>query len=613
MRFLFLICFMMGGLWCFAQNAIVNEYVKEIEISDINNMSIKETKSITILNENGRQQSIYYGYEDDFTKLTSLTMTVYNSEGKKVKRLGKGLSENWNINARNEIDNSEVVILDPAYQSYPYTIELSAETNMNKGFLSIPHWMPRNDFELEVKKATLSVTIPEDYKINYMLENIGEPTIYKDNNTQKWHWELTNMASVSDDMSIKQFITEQPKVYLGPLNFTLDGYNGSFESWRTFGEWYLALNSEPYEFGEETKAFLNSINTTDVSELVDQLYRFMQQRSRYISIQLGVGGFQSLPTKYVDDHGYGDCKALSNYMKSMLDYKGIASNFILVKAGKNEEDIKPELVSNQFNHVFLAVPNNDDTTYLECTTQLLPTGYTGTHTDDRYVLWIAENASQIMKMPELGVKDNILTSTGQLTLDQYGNGELELVRDREGYFFEDIQLLLSISEKQRESFLYNQFRYKDFVIDYFDYQPPKESSSSYTSKYKLFINNLARTTSDRILIPVHSYDQIEDYITYNRYKQFAEVRRAFTLEDKMIINLPEGFHMSRLPDIPEIESEFGTYTCEIRDLTDGRVEINRKVIIHKGRFMNEDYTEFSGFISEVKKADRSSMIITAGT
>ncbi|CAN0578469.1 unnamed protein product, partial [Laminaria digitata] len=230
----------------------------------------------------------------------------------------------------------------------------------------------------------------------------------------------------------------------------------------------------------------------------------MQRRSRYISIQLGVGGYQSLPTKYVDEKGYGDCKALSNYMKSMLDYKGLESNFILVNAGKDRDDIKPEIVSNQFNHVFLAVPNDSDTVFLECTTQLMPTGFTGTFTDDRHVLWIEQGGSQIIKMPALDLNDNVLKSTGTLVLDKFGNGELNLKRERGGLFFEDIQLLTSINEGQREGYLYNQFSYKDFIIRDFSYEQPKDNTNTYLTEYDLVINNVARNTSDRLLVPVHS-------------------------------------------------------------------------------------------------------------
>ena len=65
----------------------------------------------------------------------------------------------------------------------------------------------------------------------------------------------------------------------------------------------------------------------------------MQNNTRYISIQLGIGGWRPFEAAYVASKGYGDCKALSNYMYSLLKEAGILSYYTLVKAGAGEEDI----------------------------------------------------------------------------------------------------------------------------------------------------------------------------------------------------------------------------------------------------------------------------------
>ncbi|MEO9477474.1 MAG: DUF3857 domain-containing protein [Cyclobacteriaceae bacterium] len=596
-----------------AQAIIVNKSETLIEIEDEDRLSIKRFDRITINNEDGYQAAVYRNGEDRFSKITSLKMTVFDKNGKKVKKLGKLDSREYSFNDQNEVNDTKMVVLSADYQHYPFTVEIESVTQSNKGFLTLPLWFPRSEFRMQVDMATLTIVKPASFEINRLEENLDKVLITLDGDNEIWTWQVSNLESIDSDMSIKQFYNEQPKVFLGPRKFVLDKNPGSFDSWESFGNWFLNLNDNDYQLLSETREFLDQTNGDSVRQAVYDIFNFMQSRTRYISIQLGIGGFQSLPTEFVDERGFGDCKALSNYLRSMLDYKGISSNFILVKAGNDVLDINTDIISNQFNHVFLAVPLADDTIYLECTNQMLPPNYLSTHTDDRDVLWIEKNNSKIIRSPIYDETANTVKTKCVIDMDRYGNASLKVDREKRGVFYDDIMFYKTVTEQQREQYLYSHFDFKDFIIDDFSYGERKDYEPAYMSKYEITANNLAREVSDKLLITVNMLPDIDSYFPYNNYTQFAEIKRGFTLEDRVTVTVPETFWLSKIPSIMPLEENFGSYECTIKDLENGSVEIRRKVVLKKGLYQSSDFSEFDDFIKKIKKADRTKLILESGT
>src|SRR5690606_888532 len=117
----------------------------------------------------------------------------------------------------------------------------------------------------------------------------------------------------------------------------------------------------PAHIAQQVKALTSGI--TDVKEKITVLYNYLQKNTRYISIQLGIGGWQPFDDSYVAKNGYGDCKALTNYMQSLLTSANIPSFYTLVYAGASgtaKNRFVPDLPSQQFNHVVICVPTGKD-------------------------------------------------------------------------------------------------------------------------------------------------------------------------------------------------------------------------------------------------------------
>ena len=78
-------------------------------------------------------------------------------------------------------------------------------------------------------------------------------------------------------------------------------------------------------------------------EKAKKIYQFVQDKTRYISVQVGIGGWKPFNTSEVDKLGYGDCKALTNYTMSLLKAAGVTSNYCVVYGGDDIMSLEEDL------------------------------------------------------------------------------------------------------------------------------------------------------------------------------------------------------------------------------------------------------------------------------
>ena len=116
-----------------------------------------------------------------------------------------------------------------------------------------------------------------------------------------------------------------PWVIIVADQFKIEDFEGTSTNWADLSKFYHLLNLNRDVLPESTITEVASLikNETTTEQKVKKIYEYVQSKTRYQSIQLGIGGWQTYDATYVASNGYGDCKALSNYMYSLLKEAGI--------------------------------------------------------------------------------------------------------------------------------------------------------------------------------------------------------------------------------------------------------------------------------------------------
>ncbi|MCB0583382.1 MAG: transglutaminase domain-containing protein, partial [Phaeodactylibacter sp.] len=154
------------------------------------------------------------------------------------------------------------------------------------------------------------------------------------------------------------------------------------------------------------------------AEKITALYRYLQENMRYVSVQLGIGGWRPSSAAYVAENKYGDCKALSNFMKALLREAGITAYPALIAHGRVPYEVKDSFTYPLFNHAILYIPSED--MWLECTSSTFPAGYIGAGNDGRHTLLITPEGGRLKATPALTGEDNRVVGKTTVTLAEDG-------------------------------------------------------------------------------------------------------------------------------------------------------------------------------------------------
>ena len=154
----------------------------------------------------------------------------------------------------------------------------------------------------------------------------------------------------------------------------------------------------------------------------------MQENTRYISVQVGIGGIRPIAASEVDRVKYGDCKGLTNYTKALLEAVGVQSNYTEVYATSSKQiNMDKDFASllGQANHVILNIPiENKGSVWLECTSQTMPFGFLGDFTDNRDVFVITPEGGKIIRTPKYSALENSQATQAELSV--FGDRSIEV-------------------------------------------------------------------------------------------------------------------------------------------------------------------------------------------
>lgn len=580
-----------------------------LELKAPNQLIETGKRIITIHNKSGAEFADLLFFYNKTKQIKEIKGEIFDENGHIIQKFSTKNFKDFSANSEtNLFDDYRIKNFEINRSEFPYTIAYTYEIKHSQS-LVFPIWRPNSHRDISVQKSTFQIVTGPQVKLRINSKNYHEePTIESNDKLKTYTWSAENLLASRFEPYSPIIFQNSISIEVVPETFEYFNFKGEITDWHSFGLWMNQnLLKGKRDLPEATIAKVKDLtkNITTDKEKAKVLYEYLQNKTRYISVQIGIGGFEPFPASEVDRLGYGDCKALVNYMMALLEVINIPSYYCHVEAGNTKIDIDPEFANIiDGNHVILCLPFPSDTTYLECTNQNLPFGYLGAFTDDRNVLACTEEGGKILRTTAYGYHDNIQFRKIILTMDENGNVHGTMNTKFKGTQFESHFSNVKRNLDEQKKSLRKLYDINRISFSNINYQIDHSERLTLVEDLSLSIENFAVKNTDNFTVYPNTFNRSTAIPTIRNRKNPVYINRGFTDIDSTEIELPKNLITVVMPMNKKIEIPMASYEFTVK-INEGKMLCYRKLQIREGTYSAESYEDFSNFMLEVSLTDGS--------
>lgn len=608
-------------LLCFFSVQAFSQSVEDARILERNESFVMNSKTdgsykvhvrVRVENENGDDAALFLVYTDSFRSLSDFKGELETPSGSKNKISKKDL-KTYSISEGTASDGFATVYSPDS--TYPYTVTYDYSVSYRNGILSFPVFSPLKSEKTRLDKATYTLQLPKGTEflkyselLSYSEDKSGKRDIYR--------WEVRDVPPVVNEYLMPEI--KLPLLLARPVEFIYGGVPGKQADWVEYGSWIYSLleGTDILDEKDIQKAKDIVADCKDDYQKVRALYSYLREKTRYVSIQLGIGGLKPMPAANVAKTGYGDCKALSNYFRSLLKAVDVDSEYFALSTD-SENLLSGTPGAGQLDHAMLAVPlpEKSDTLFVECTNPSIPLGYRHGDVAGHQIILITPDGG---KLTRVGGYPDSLRRTVQKTdvkLNKDGSAEINVTKT---YYLDECERYINFSQLdaqvQRRRLTGGWALQVDDVVlrsvtdNFQDYETAGRSFCPEVSlNFSMSAGKYANRTGNRLFIPVNP---VAKGLDYQRTERVNDIFRdyPFSITDEIVVHIPDGCTIEKIPDNSVLDLEWGrlesTFTVEA-----GEIHILQRFTAKAFSESKDKYGEYRDFARKVNKLYGASIVL----
>lgn len=493
--------------------------------------------------------------------------------------------------------------------NYPFTVEFDYKQTLQSLF-AWPEWRPQ--YDVPVLSSCYTVDAPADFIYRTDAVNLGSiatPVLRNADRRTITSWSANNVVPFKPEPYSPPDFESRQRLDFAPLYTTMDKFPLDATDWSTLAAGYYQIARRQLQIGSELEVYAARFlgNGTDDMEQIKNLHHELISRLRYVAISIGIGGWQPHSAEATFHNRYGDCKDLSTLYVALLSRLGYRAHLALIRT-KDIGLIKPDFPTlSNFNHVILMFQNGNDTLWADPTCSVCEIGDIPNSVEDVFTLIIDAENGQLIKTPLSPAVDNKVSRRFKLRIATDNSAKVIIDLDAAGNPSHRLKLAARemTSDEFREYLRQSDFVPEGMTIERCDFDKFDSSLSHFSCQVTGSIRRAAQRLGDRIHFKCASLSSPAGVSPLDLEDRETPLLLGSTLtvEDEILVEIPEEWQLTEIPDAQSIESPFGSLSITgIPADSTADILLKRAHITNVSRIAPSEFESFAAFQSNVSRA-----------
>ena len=593
-------------------DATVEEWRSQVRVTSPASYTWDHHQVVSIRHERMSHLLNFSMQMDGNRELLQFTLTLTDANGRLLRKVKAGDLERTEYSHELASD-CYYIYKEVTSPAFPVVMTLDFRVRCGANVLSYPSFMPQTAFNVDVREASYELTLSSDATCQYAAVNCDCPPQQTTDKKGRevLTFRLNNLPPVRHEGFMPPADECLPRVYLAPRQFTYFNSRGSLDSWRTLGLWNYGLLTGRDNLPQEARDKVHQLtdHLKSPREKTAAVYQFLKESTRYVSIQLGIGGYQPASAADVWKLGFGDCKALTNYMGALLREAGVPCVYTLVST-TDKRLLKDMPNFQQLDHVILMVPEQHDTLWIECTNPQLPLGYVHDDIAGHDAVCLTSDGGQMVRLPEYADSLNLRQTHTEITLQANGAAD---IRIDDAYHYNRYPVAWAIGKmdkRKQDEVIASRYRLPQSQLHRVDvshrhqpYQPPVS-----TIQVAAHSGSYASVTGNRLFVSLNPLQHAYGGQTTAARQHSLYIGDGYMNTEQTVVHLPQGYSIEALPADVREDTPFGRFTQHVTQ-QDGAVVVERTLLVRHGKWPADKAAEIAAFLQHLGKQYNSRMVL----